>query len=199
MFVATKNDKHPNHIVYRIEIQAHVRSWQMWRRCSEFAELHTELVKSTGSPPPAPLPPKNESARSESRCLLLGAVARCNSLRHCGSTSILSCSPGYETSAQILTGGTLSGRGDVGASHSECAGQKETGRDIIPSVHPDPWLAETRDGRRRVAMQDKHGCKVAGRVRKAGKDAHCRSSDVPFKHVGCTTCGVHRCLSGTRV
>ena len=50
------------HIVYRIEIQAHVRSWQMWRRYSEFAELHTELVKSTGSPPPAPLPPKNSFA-----------------------------------------------------------------------------------------------------------------------------------------
>ncbi|KAH7931064.1 Phox-like protein [Leucogyrophana mollusca] len=46
------------HTVYRIEIQAHVRSWQMWRRYSEFLELHTELAKSTGSPPPAPLPPK---------------------------------------------------------------------------------------------------------------------------------------------
>ncbi|KAG6336942.1 hypothetical protein ID866_2136 [Astraeus odoratus] len=50
------------HVVYRIEIQAHVRSWQMWRRYSEFVELHTELVKSTGSPPPAPLPPKNTFA-----------------------------------------------------------------------------------------------------------------------------------------
>ncbi|KAG2366593.1 hypothetical protein BDR07DRAFT_1395872 [Suillus spraguei] len=47
------------HIVYRIEVQAHVRSWQMWRRYSEFVELHTELTKSTGSSPPAPLPPKN--------------------------------------------------------------------------------------------------------------------------------------------
>ncbi|KAF8140202.1 Phox homologous domain-containing protein [Boletus edulis] len=47
------------HVVYRIEIQAHVRSWQMWHRYSEFVELHTELTKSTGSPPPAPLPPKN--------------------------------------------------------------------------------------------------------------------------------------------
>lgn len=47
------------HIVYRIEIQAHVRSWQMWHRYSEFVELHTELTKSTGSPPPAALPPKN--------------------------------------------------------------------------------------------------------------------------------------------
>ncbi|EGN99777.1 hypothetical protein SERLA73DRAFT_179981 [Serpula lacrymans var. lacrymans S7.3] len=46
------------HTVYRIEIQAHVRSWQMWRRYSEFAELHTELTKSTGSPPAA-LPPKH--------------------------------------------------------------------------------------------------------------------------------------------
>lgn len=47
------------HVVYRIEIQAHVRSWQMWHRYSEFVELHTELTKSTGSPPPAALPPKN--------------------------------------------------------------------------------------------------------------------------------------------
>lgn len=50
------------HVVYRIEIQAHVRSWQMWRRYSEFVELHTELTKSTGSSPPAPLPPKNSLA-----------------------------------------------------------------------------------------------------------------------------------------
>jgi regulator of vacuolar morphogenesis len=50
-----------SHIVYRIEIQAHVRSWQMWRRYSEFVELHTELTKSI-SPPPAPLPPKHALA-----------------------------------------------------------------------------------------------------------------------------------------
>ncbi|KAI0704869.1 syntaxin [Cytidiella melzeri] len=47
------------HTVYRIEIQASVRSWQMWRRYSEFDDLHTELTKSTGSPPPAELPPKH--------------------------------------------------------------------------------------------------------------------------------------------
>lgn len=47
------------HTVYRIEIQASVRSWQMWRRYSEFADLHTELTKSTGAPPPAELPPKH--------------------------------------------------------------------------------------------------------------------------------------------
>ncbi|KAF7791910.1 hypothetical protein EIP86_002935 [Pleurotus ostreatoroseus] len=47
------------HVVYRIEIQASVRSWQMWRRYSEFADLHTELTKSTGAPPPADLPPKH--------------------------------------------------------------------------------------------------------------------------------------------
>ncbi|OSX67629.1 hypothetical protein POSPLADRAFT_1129634 [Postia placenta MAD-698-R-SB12] len=46
------------HVVYRIEIQASVRSWQMWRRYSEFADLHVELTKSTGAPPPAELPPK---------------------------------------------------------------------------------------------------------------------------------------------
>ncbi|EIN13683.1 syntaxin [Punctularia strigosozonata HHB-11173 SS5] len=47
------------HVVYRIEIQANVRSWQMWRRYSEFVDLHTELTKSTGSEPPAALPPKH--------------------------------------------------------------------------------------------------------------------------------------------
>ncbi|EJF66643.1 Phox-like protein [Dichomitus squalens LYAD-421 SS1] len=47
------------HTVYRIEIQASVRSWQMWRRYSEFADLHVELTKSCGAPPPAPLPPKH--------------------------------------------------------------------------------------------------------------------------------------------
>jgi regulator of vacuolar morphogenesis len=48
------------HTVYRIDIQAHVRSWQMWRRYSEFDDLHTELTKSTGSPPPGILPPKHK-------------------------------------------------------------------------------------------------------------------------------------------
>ncbi|KZT06913.1 syntaxin [Laetiporus sulphureus 93-53] len=46
------------HVVYRIEIQASVRSWQMWRRYSEFVDLHIELAKSIGAPPPAELPPK---------------------------------------------------------------------------------------------------------------------------------------------
>jgi regulator of vacuolar morphogenesis len=50
------------HIVFRIDIQAHVRSWQMWRRYSEFADLHTELTKSVGAPPPAQLPPKHALA-----------------------------------------------------------------------------------------------------------------------------------------
>ena len=47
------------HIVYRIDIQAHVRSWQMWRRYSEFGDLNTELTKATGSHPPVDLPPKH--------------------------------------------------------------------------------------------------------------------------------------------
>jgi regulator of vacuolar morphogenesis len=48
------------HTVYKIDIQAHVRSWQMWRRYSEFDDLHTELTRSTGSPPPSVLPPKHK-------------------------------------------------------------------------------------------------------------------------------------------
>ncbi|KAI9508771.1 syntaxin [Russula earlei] len=50
------------HVVFRIDIQAHVRSWQMWRRYSEFVDLHTELTKSVGAPPPERLPPKHAFA-----------------------------------------------------------------------------------------------------------------------------------------
>jgi len=53
-----RSDPKP-HTVYKINIQAHVRSWLMWRRYSEFVDLHTELAKSTGSPPPCQLPPKH--------------------------------------------------------------------------------------------------------------------------------------------
>jgi regulator of vacuolar morphogenesis len=48
-----------SHIVYRIEIQAHVRSWQMWRRYSEFDDLHITFTRSVGAPP-CPLPPKHK-------------------------------------------------------------------------------------------------------------------------------------------
>ena len=53
-----RSDPKP-HVVYAIDIQARIRSWQMWRRYSEFVDLHTELTKSTGAPPPAHLPPKH--------------------------------------------------------------------------------------------------------------------------------------------
>lgn len=49
-----------SHVVYRIEVQASVRSWFMWRRYSEFDDLHTELTKTTGAPPPQLLPPKRQ-------------------------------------------------------------------------------------------------------------------------------------------
>ncbi|KAJ3479844.1 hypothetical protein NLI96_g8774 [Meripilus lineatus] len=55
-----------SHIVFRIEIQASVRSWHMWRRYSEFVDLHTELTKSTGSSPPCQLPPKHSVTMSVS-------------------------------------------------------------------------------------------------------------------------------------
>lgn len=48
-----------SHIVYRIEIQAHVRSWQMWRRYSEFDDLNLALAKTVGAPP-SHLPPKHK-------------------------------------------------------------------------------------------------------------------------------------------
>lgn len=47
------------HTVYRIEVQGPVRSWQVWKRYSEFVELDVELAKATGESPPAPLPPKH--------------------------------------------------------------------------------------------------------------------------------------------
>ena len=55
------------HTVYRIQITANVREWPMWRRYSEFADLHAELTKSTGSPPPAALPPKHSLSIFRSR------------------------------------------------------------------------------------------------------------------------------------
>ena len=62
------------HTVYRIQITASVREWQMWRRYSEFVDLHTELTKSAGSPPPAALPPKHSFSmfRSHSNPTILG-------------------------------------------------------------------------------------------------------------------------------
>lgn len=62
------------HTVYRIEVKANVfQSWSMWRRYSEFDDLHTELTKSAGSPPPGPLPPKHKFSilRSHSDAKLL--------------------------------------------------------------------------------------------------------------------------------
>lgn len=55
------------HTVYRIEIKAHIQSWSMWRRYSEFDDLHTDLVQATGTPPPAPLPPKHKFSLFRSR------------------------------------------------------------------------------------------------------------------------------------
>ncbi|KAF9481372.1 syntaxin [Pholiota conissans] len=61
------------HVVYRIDIQAHVRSWLMWRRYSEFDDLHTEITKATGSSPPTSLPPKHPFSllRSKTNAKLL--------------------------------------------------------------------------------------------------------------------------------
>jgi regulator of vacuolar morphogenesis len=61
-----RSDPKP-HIVYNIEIQAHVRKWNMWRRYSEFVDLNTELTQSTGSTPPAQLPPKHSLSLLRSR------------------------------------------------------------------------------------------------------------------------------------
>lgn len=47
------------HTVYEISITTAMRSWQMWRRYSEFDDLHDELVKTCSAPPPAELPGKH--------------------------------------------------------------------------------------------------------------------------------------------
>ncbi|KAG8803861.1 hypothetical protein FRC17_006100 [Serendipita sp. 399] len=47
------------HTVYEISVTTPMRSWQMWRRYSEFDELHDELIKSCSAPPPAELPGKH--------------------------------------------------------------------------------------------------------------------------------------------
>ncbi|KAJ7110151.1 syntaxin [Mycena epipterygia] len=47
------------HTVYEVRVKANVRDWSMWRRYSEFDDLHSELTKAAGDPPPAPLPPKH--------------------------------------------------------------------------------------------------------------------------------------------
>ncbi|KAJ7293639.1 syntaxin [Mycena rebaudengoi] len=47
------------HTVYEVEIRANPRGWSVWRRYSEFDDLHAELTKTTGAAPPAPLPQKH--------------------------------------------------------------------------------------------------------------------------------------------
>ncbi|KAF9242886.1 hypothetical protein BU15DRAFT_86674 [Melanogaster broomeanus] len=134
------HEERPNpklHVVYRIEIQAHVRSWQMWRRYSEFAELHTELTKSTGSPPPAG-PFRDESTMIEQRRAaakeekwresfafrdFLGVpVGKQGSIAEGSSkTKVLHLelqSRIRDVRADINRRDTLSNSGDVGASHT---------------------------------------------------------------------------------
>jgi len=50
------------HTVYRIEVSASVRKWSMWRRYSEFDDLHSDLTAAIGESPPAILPPKHKFA-----------------------------------------------------------------------------------------------------------------------------------------
>ncbi|KAJ7103469.1 syntaxin, partial [Mycena belliarum] len=47
------------HTVYEVRVKANVRDWSMWRRYSEFDDLHSELTKAAHEPPPAPLPAKH--------------------------------------------------------------------------------------------------------------------------------------------
>ncbi|KAF7347779.1 Snare domain containing protein [Mycena venus] len=47
------------HTVYEIHVKANVRDWQIWRRYSEFDDLHSALKDACGEHPPAPLPSKH--------------------------------------------------------------------------------------------------------------------------------------------
>ncbi|KAF9974554.1 hypothetical protein BGZ73_002038 [Actinomortierella ambigua] len=53
-------DKPKPHTVYRVEIQANVRSWKVWKRYSEFDALHNRFLELfPNNPPPEPLPGKH--------------------------------------------------------------------------------------------------------------------------------------------
>jgi len=47
------------HIEFKIIVSAQVRSWDVWRRYSEFEQLHDDLTQTAGSQPPCELPPKH--------------------------------------------------------------------------------------------------------------------------------------------
>ncbi|KAK7064173.1 hypothetical protein R3P38DRAFT_3382816 [Favolaschia claudopus] len=47
------------HTVYEIRVRANVRDWSIWRRYSEFDDLHSALKDACHEPPPASLPPKH--------------------------------------------------------------------------------------------------------------------------------------------
>ncbi|KAJ6503485.1 syntaxin [Mycena vitilis] len=47
------------HTVYEVRVKANVRDWALWRRYSEFDDLHSALRDAVGEHPPAPLPPKH--------------------------------------------------------------------------------------------------------------------------------------------
>lgn len=52
-------DKPKPHTAFKIVVAASVKTWETWRRYSEFDDLHDELTRDAGAPPPAELPPKH--------------------------------------------------------------------------------------------------------------------------------------------
>ncbi|KAG0231748.1 hypothetical protein BGW41_002100 [Actinomortierella wolfii] len=53
-------DKPKPHTVYRIEVHAAVRTWNIWKRYSEFDALHNRFIELfPNNPPPEPLPKKH--------------------------------------------------------------------------------------------------------------------------------------------
>jgi len=140
------------HIVFRIDIQAHVRSWQMWRRYSEFADLHTELTKSVGAPPPCPLPPKHAFAmlRSPKNAALLEE-------RRAGLETYLRAIVSAKDSRWL---DTIAFRDFLGIPIGKHAGMSGTGGGDLASVGKDvggllqftssTWLDEHMDLQARV-------------------------------------------------
>ncbi|GJJ09432.1 hypothetical protein Clacol_003654 [Clathrus columnatus] len=66
-----QRSKPKTHVVYHIQVQTSVRSWQLWRRYSEFVELHNELRTMTSSEPPVSLPPKHPLSFSRQNPIII--------------------------------------------------------------------------------------------------------------------------------
>lgn len=57
-----ERDKPKPHTVYQISVtDLHKRTWQLWKRYSDFTSFHSDLTAECHNEPPLPLPPKSHS------------------------------------------------------------------------------------------------------------------------------------------